>query len=277
MKLVVAQSIGFCSGVKRAIQGAEKVLSEESAVYCLGEIIHNPQVVERLKDQGMIIVDDIAEVPRKSRFIIRSHGLSREAIELARDRKLIIHDFTCPKVKKIHTLVKTLTEEGYFIFIVGNPRHPEVKAIRSLADENAMVVEREKEIPEEASVKQNAVVVQTTFNPQSFLPIVQKVVSFSKKTLVYNTLCEETIKRQKEALELSGKVDLIVVVGGKKSSNTKTLYEIVNNHTKGFHIESESELRKEWFNEVSTVGLVSGASTPEDMVIKVSERLRSFQ
>jgi 4-hydroxy-3-methylbut-2-enyl diphosphate reductase len=276
MKLIVAKSIGFCSGVKRAVQGAENVLSDNKAVYCLGEIIHNPQVVEDLKKQGMVIVGDMAEVPKKSRFIVRSHGLSPEAIKHARDRELFIYDFTCPKVKEIHTLVKDLTADGHPLLIVGNPRHPEVKAIRSLAAENAQIIESEDDVPENASGEKNAVVVQTTFNPERFLSIVQKIVGRSKKTLVNNTLCEETIKRQKEARELSQKADLVIIVGGRKSSNTKTLYEIVSMHTRAFHIESEAELKKEWFTNVHTVGLVSGASTPEEMVRIVTEKIRSL-
>ena len=185
-------------------------------------------------------------------------------------------EFTCPKVKKIHTLVKDLTTDGYPVFIVGNPRHPEVKAIRSLAAENAQIIENEERVPDNVSGEKNAVVVQTTFNPERFLSIVQKIVGHSKKTLVYNTLCEETIKRQKEAQELSQNVDLVVIVGGRKSSNTKTLYEIVSMHTRAFHIESETELKREWFTDVRKIGLVSGASTPEETVRVVTEKIRSF-
>jgi 4-hydroxy-3-methylbut-2-enyl diphosphate reductase len=266
MEIIVAGSTGFCSGVQRAVSGLQRVLEEQGKTYCLGEIIHNPQVVERLKALGMIVIKDIPEVPEGSRFIIRSHGLPKEVVSEAQNRKLEIYDFTCPKVKKTHTLVKDLMTRGYHCYIAGNPIHPEVQAILSLTGGNGTVVENEHAVSITGSPDRIALVVQTTFNPRQFLNIAGKIISSSKQTLICNTLCEETIKRQRETREIAGRTDLVVVVGGRVSSNTKTLYQIAREHTEAVHIETPDELEKEWFLGIRCVGVVSGASTPEETV-----------
>jgi len=276
MEITIARSTGFCSGVRRAISGLERVLEEQGKTYCLGEIIHNPQVVERLKGLGMVVVKSIGEVPEGSRFIIRSHGLPKEDVSEAEKRDLEIYDFTCPKVKKTHTLVKDLMARGYRCYIAGNPEHPEVKAILSLTGTKGTVVENEKELPAALPSGRIALVVQTTFNPGQFLNIADRIILLSKKTLVCNTLCEETIKRQKEAKEIAGRVDLVVVVGGKGSSNTKTLYQIVREHTEAVQVETPEELKSEWFEGVNSVGVTSGASTPEQTVRFVADTIRTI-
>jgi 4-hydroxy-3-methylbut-2-enyl diphosphate reductase len=203
MKVIVGKSSGFCSGVHRAIKGATNALEEHKKVYCFGEIIHNPVVVNTLKDMGMVVVNDIERVPDRSWFVIRSHGLQNEIYKRAVEKELKIFDFTCPKVKKIHHLVTELTNEGCFILIIGNPSHPEVKAILSLARGNARVIEKPGDLKNLDFSELYAVVVQTTFNPDAFLAIVDEIILFTKKTVIYNTLCEETIKRQKESRRLA--------------------------------------------------------------------------
>lgn len=276
MEILVGKWAGFCSGVQRAIKGAKETLKENDKIYCLGEIIHNPAVVNTLKQDGMEVVDDISRVPDRSKFIVRSHGLQNDIIKKAHEKKLQIYDFTCPKVKNIHRLVKELTEDGYFILIIGNPEHPEVKAIVSLTEGNARVVETPEDLKTVPSFEQSAVVVQTTFNPKAYLKIVKEIILLSKKTVVYNTLCEETIKRQKEAIRLAEKVDYIIVVGGKNSSNTKTIYNIVKSRVPAAHIEDTHELDINQFRNIQKVGIISGASTPKDVVKEVYSSLLVF-
>jgi 4-hydroxy-3-methylbut-2-enyl diphosphate reductase len=273
MDVIIGKSSGFCSGVQRAIKGATNALKEHKKIYCFGEIIHNPVVVKTLKDMGMVVVNDIEKVPDKSWFVIRSHGLQNEIYKRAVTKKLEIFDFTCPKVKKIHSLVTELTDEGCDILIVGNPYHPEVKAILSLASGNAKVIEKPGELKTLDSSKHYAVVVQTTFNPEAFLRIVNQIILCTKKTIIYNTLCEETIKRQTESLQLANEVDFIVVVGGKNSSNTKTLYNTVKKRVSAVHIEDINELDMRLFKDIERVGIISGASAPEEEVKKVYEYL----
>ncbi len=276
MKVIVGKNTGFCSGVRKAISGTEEVLQHGKKIYCLGEIIHNPSVVASLKLRGMVFVDDISAVPEGITFIIRSHGLPSDIIQSAEKRHFHIHDFTCPKVKKIHRLAVELTEKGYTIFIIGNPNHPEVKAIYSLTRGNARVVEKSEELNPVPPENQCAVVVQTTFNPLSFSDIVGEIVQRAKKTVVYNTLCEETVKRQREALALAENVDFLVVVGGKNSSNTKTLCAIVRDKVPVIHVESADELEENMFHGVRKVGILSGASTPEEEVRKVRSTILRF-
>jgi (E)-4-hydroxy-3-methyl-but-2-enyl pyrophosphate reductase len=276
MEITVARSTGFCSGVNRAISGLSRILEQKGRTYCLGEIIHNPQVVESLIERGMVVVKSIREVPEKSRFVIRSHGLPQDVVDEANKRSLDVLDFTCPKVKKIHTLVKDLMTRGYHCFIAGNPKHPEVQAILSLTGRNGTVVENEHEVSITGQSDRLALVVQTTFNPMQFLNIAGRVISLSKETLVCNTLCEETIKRQREAREIASRTDLVVVVGGKVSSNTKTLYQIAREHAEAVHIETPEELEKEWFLGIHCVGVVSGASTPEETVRDTEKMIHSL-
>jgi len=218
MMCTIGKWVGFCSGVQRAIKGAEKALEENSVIYCLGEIIHNPT----------------------------------------------------------HRLVANLRKEGYNLIIVGNPHHPEVKAIRSLSGSSAQVIERVQEVKGASFAEKNAVVVQTTFNPQSFSSIVSEVIRRTYKTLVCTTLCEETIKRQTEAVELAGKVDFMIVVGGKNSSNTKTLCNIVEGRVRVAHIEDADEIDTLGLHHVHRIGIISGASTPVEEVRKVYKKLQGY-
>jgi (E)-4-hydroxy-3-methyl-but-2-enyl pyrophosphate reductase len=281
MTVTVARSTGFCSGVQRAIRDAERALAERGRIYCLGEIIHNPRVVEELKQRGLVVVDDIESVPDGSAFIVRSHGLPAHLLDRARAKGLAVYDFTCPKVKKIHRLVEELSREGYFILVAGNPRHPEVKAIHSLAENRSAVVQTPEEVnglagSRPASLEKVALVVQTTFDPLAFLDIVKETVSLSKTTLVSNTLCEETLKRQREAIELAGRADFIVVVGGKNSSNTRTLFEMVRARVPALHIEESGELDPARFRGFARIGIISGASTPEEEVTEVRSLIEGW-
>ena len=283
MKITIAHSTGFCSGVQRAIQGAKRALENHVGIHCLGEIIHNPRVIESLKKQGLVVVDDIESVPEGASFIIRSHGLPKNLIEKAALKGLEVLDFTCPKVKKIHTLVTRLSKEGYFILVAGNPKHPEVKAILSLVERktrsagDAIVVQGPEDLSIPDRCEKLALVVQTTFDPGRFLDIVRETVAASRTTLVHNTLCEETLKRQREALELAERVDYMVVVGGKNSSNTRTLFDLVRRKVPAVHIEGCDELDEQLFRGVERVGIISGASTPEGEVREVYRKLVSFE
>ncbi len=270
MEIVVADTAGFCSGVRRAIQQVRKDLQKQERIYCLGEIIHNRQVVEQLRESGMITAYKLSDIPDNSRFVVRTHGLPKDTVRQAGDRNLQILDLTCPKVKKIHHLVVDLTEKGYLIYIAGNPDHPEVQAVVSLARGNARVLERPDSVRQLPNSR-IAVVVQTTFDPEEFLRITDAIILKNKETLIFNTLCEETIKRQQEAKRLSGLVDLMVIVGGKNSSNTKTLFNITRKKVRSVHIEEAGELKESWFIDTRKAGIISGASTPVEEVRRVYE------
>lgn len=276
IEVVVASTAGFCSGVRQAIQGVQERLQENRKLYCLGDIIHNHDVIENLKGFGLMVTDRIEAIPDGSRFVVRTHGLQKEILQKAAAKELTVFDFTCPRVKKIYHLVTTLTEDGYHILIIGNPKHPEVQAISSLIGTDHAILQRPEEVPSFTIPEPNAIVVQTTFNPDIFLEIIKRIVLRTKKTLVYNTLCGETLKRQQEARKLAGETDFIVVVGGKHSSNTKTLFAQIRNIVPAVHIENARELQKDCFRHVKKVGVISGASTPAQEVARVADRLSEF-
>jgi len=276
MEIIIGKNTGFCSGVKKAISGTEKLLDIYGKVYCHGEIIHNPSVVNRLKKKGMIVISDLSEIPDGSNFIVRSHGLPNDLINRAKEKALKIFDFTCPKVKRIHKLVNNINENSHTTIIIGNPAHPEVKAIASLIKKSSFIIERKEDLKDISALEEVYVLVQSTFNPDIFSDIVKGIISISKKSVIYNTLCRETIKRQKEAKYLSKKVDLVVIIGGKNSSNTKTLYTLIRENTKAIHIEGDDELKYEWFKGIERVAILSGASTPKDDVNTIYNQIANF-
>jgi 4-hydroxy-3-methylbut-2-enyl diphosphate reductase len=276
IEVVVATTAGFCSGVRQAIRGVQQRLQENRTLYCLGDIIHNPDVIENLKGSGLVVTDRIEAIPDGSSFVVRTHGLQKNILQKAAEKDLIVFDFTCPKVKKIHHLVTTLTEDGYHIIIIGNPNHPEVQAVSSLIGTEHIILQRPEDVPPDTIPEPNAVVVQTTFNPDIFFEILKRIVIGTRKTLVCNTLCGETIKRQQEAKKLAGETDFMVVVGGKHSSNTKTLFSQIRHIIPAVHVENAGELKKEWFRHIDRVGVISGASTPVQEVERVADRLREF-
>jgi len=276
MEIIVAEPTGFCSGVQKAISGSLALLSHNTTLYCLGDIIHNHGVVHDLQNRGMIFTSDVADIPKGVPFIIRSHGLPYNTIKQIQEKQCTIHDFTCPRVKKTHHLVKRLTKQKKQIVIVGNPAHPEVRALYSLTSNNAVIIDSTEDVAAKISFQECHIVVQTTFNPEQFLHITEEIIRIVKKVTVHNTLCEETIKRQQEAVKLAERVDLIVVVGGKHSSNTKTLFTIVKNKVTAYHIENAAELQKMWFRSCKIVAIISGASTPESEVSRVYEKISNF-
>ncbi len=275
-EVVVAGTAGFCSGVRRAIQGVREKLQVNGQLYCLGDIIHNPDVIENLRRSGLVVADRIEDIPDRSRFVVRTHGLPKETLQNAAEKELTVFDFTCPKVKKIHNLVTKLSKDGHYILIVGNPHHPEVQAISSLIGSNQRILHCLEDVPSGSIPEPSTVVVQTTFNPDTYLEILNRIILQTKKTLVCNTLCGETLKRQQEARRIAGKTDFIVVVGGKHSSNTKTLFTQVTELVPAVHIENVEELQRDWFRHVKRVGVISGASTPAQEVDRVAGRIRGF-
>lgn len=274
-KLIVAKNIGFCFGVKRSVKMAEKLLKKYSFLYSIGDIVHNPIVIEKLKEKGLKVVENEKEI-EKVPFIIRSHGLGMEKIEKLKKKEIEIYDATCPFVKRVHQLVKKLDNQNYFIIIIGNKFHPEIKAVREYG-KRSVVFENFKTLRKNKFSK-IAVIGQTTLSFSGYMEVVEKLIRNLKfeKILIYNTICKVTEERQKEAEEISRKVDLMLVVGGKKSSNTKKLFEIckkINRNT--LHIEKMGELCKISFYKIKSIGITSGTSTPDYFIREVAEYIKN--
>ena len=277
----LAKFAGFCYGVKRAVETAVKLKKEnpDKNIYILGELIHNTDVINELDKMG---IKTSYEVPKSGDgiCIIRSHGAAPEVLEQIRNAGFELVDLTCPDVKKVQQRAIELAKNDYFVVIVGKPNHPEVIAIKANADlySNKVVVATsiEELEPYSAQIKSHrkvGVVVQTTQMVSSLNLVVNYLNTIAKEVLIYNTICQSTAMRQKEAKELAKETDVMIVVGSKKSANTTHLAEILKDYTKTIHIENDTELDKEILNGVKSIGITAGASTPQKIIDKVIEKI----
>lgn len=278
MEILVARSAGFCYGVRRAIKIAEETLKNDGLSYTLGPIIHNPKVVEELCNKGLKVIDDIKKI-KKGTVIIRSHGISKNEAEYLEKNQNNIKtvDTTCPFVTKARNLLEILKKERYKIFFLGDKEHPEVKGLLSYIDGDAIVFLNPDEIPDN-DFKKVGLISQTTQKIELLKKTAEKLLPKSEELRIFNTICKTTSVRQKEALEMSKKVDMMIVLGGKNSSNTKKLAEIckaVQNRT--YHIEEPDEIKDIDFNGVKKVGITAGASTPKEHILLLVENLKKLQ
>jgi 4-hydroxy-3-methylbut-2-enyl diphosphate reductase len=276
MKIVVAKTAGFCFGVKRAIDIAFKIAMEKRrGVYTLGPIIHNPQVVERLKDKGIIPIEDIKTKKDIRALIIRTHGITLQLLKEITSMGCEIIDATCPFVKKAQHYAKLLNEDNYQVVILGEKNHPEVQSLMSYATDDAIVVDGKTPLPK---LKNKVGIIVQTTQP---LDILQKVLydalEHSNEIKVYNTICNSTALRLKETEKMARKVDVMFVVGGKNSANTTQLTRLCKSlSVPTYHIETASEIKGEWIKRAKKLGITAGASTPEWIIKEVETRIRDI-
>ena len=266
MEVILAEHLGFCYGVKRAIEIARENASTDGTSSTLGPIIHNPQMVERLKKEGVGTVSSLSEMD-DGLVIIRSHGVGPNVYEEAESRGLELVDATCPHVKKAQLSAKLLSDEGYTVIIIGEKNHPEVKSIFEWTGSGAHIIETEAEAEALPKVGRLGVVCQTTFSGDRFRSIASCLLEKSRDIKILRTICTATDVRQAAALDLAEQVDMMIVVGGKNSANTSRLAQLCASKCKTYHIETADELREEWFKNVNKIGITAGASTP-DWIIK---------
>lgn len=284
--IITAKHSGFCYGVKRAVETTKKLKRENQSakIWVLGELIHNSHVIQELEELGIHTVDELPE-NETGICIIRSHGTSPEVIEEVTKKGYEIVDLTCPDVKKVQQRAVELAKEGYLVIIVGKPEHPEVVAINANAKcfgEEVYVVpdiESVKQIEDKIKAhKRIGVVVQTTQRIEVLNEILNYLTTISKEIKLYNTICNSTQMRQKEARDLAKVSDLVVVVGSKKSANTTHLAEILKEITKTIHIETDEELSEydELIKNAQNITITAGASTPDEIIQKVYETLSKY-
>lgn len=281
MELIVGKTAGFCYGVKRAIDGAMEELKQNETLYCLGEIVHNKEVIKQLENLGMNFVDEIEGI--KGKTIIRAHGIKKQTYKLAKEKQIELIDYTCPKVLKIHQIAEEYANKGYYIFLLGNKEHPENVGTLSYCGENKFVIEKENEVIkaleifEKSGIKKLLVISQTTYSLEKFYiieEIIKNEISRDVELIIKNTICHATEIRQKETREMAQKVDCMIIIGGKNSSNTKKLYKIAKQHCETvLLIENETELELDRINLDKKVGIMAGASTPRKSIEKVIEKL----
>ena len=276
MKIVEGKYLGFCSGVNFAYNLVNKVLNKEKEVYLLKELVHNKDVNLELKKKGLIIVDEVSEVPENKILIAPAHGISLEDEEFAKKKKLKIINATCPLVIKSLILGKKVLEKNENLIIIGEKNHQEIKYLYShLKSPKTYLIDSNDEIPE---IKGKVgVIIQTTQSFEFYEEMKKRIKKTNKEVEFYNTICNESFLRQKEIYEIIKKVDILIVIGGKNSSNTKRLYEIGNKLIKTYQVENENEVKKDWFNGVKVVGIISGTSTPMETIEKVKKKCLELQ
>lgn len=274
MNIALAKHAGYCYGVHRALKLArEATESYAKPIYTLGPIIHNPQVVESLRQQGVSAVNSLDDIAGGT-IIVRTHGVDPEIVFNAKDRGLMVIDATCPFVAKAQQRAADLINGGYKVIIVGERNHPEVAGLLAYANGEAIVIENAEELEDINVMDRIGVVVQTTQSIENLTHIVEGLLCKTKELKVFNTICNATSQRQEAARELSEAVDLMLVVGGKNSANTTRLAQICrDNNKRTYHIETADEVERVWLKNIDKIGLTAGASTPDWIVQEVIDRL----
>ena len=280
MEVIKAKTAGFCFGVKRAVDTVyEQVDSCEGAIYTYGPIIHNEEVVKDMESKGVIVIRSEEELDSlaEGTVIIRSHGVEKRIYDKLEKKGIRIVDATCPFVKKIHKIVSKESAQGAHIVIIGNPEHPEVQGIRGWAGENVSVVQ-DAEAAEKIEFDKNVkicVVSQTTFNYNKFKDLVEIIRKKGYDIIVLNTICNATKERQEEAARIAERVDAMIVIGDRRSSNTQKLFEICRNACMNtYYIQTLDDFDMNQLRSVETVGITAGASTPNKIIEEVQSHVR---
>ena len=285
MEIIIGKLAGFCPGVENTVKRAKEILKENKKIYCLGELVHNKQVVEELEKIGMITVEDLNEVPNNSVVIFRAHGEPEYKYELAKQKNLELYDLTCGKVGAIHKKVQKEKDDS-FIIVLGKKKHPEVLGTKGFSGENSYVVETEDDILdaymeyEKTELGRIYVVSQTTISSKYFDTLSEEIEKnfIEAEVVIDKTICNATEIRQKETAEISKKVDSMIIIGGKNSSNTKELAKIAEeNCNRTYLIETVEEIKDINFSEITKVGIMAGASTPKESIENVRKYLEDIK
>ena len=275
MKIELASSYGFCFGVKRAIKIAENA---KDAV-TIGPIIHNNDEINRLnKNFNVKTLEGISEIDGEKKAIIRTHGITKGDLAELKKSDIKVIDATCPFVTKPQQICEKMSKEGYDIVIFGDEKHPEIKGVKSYAVGKVFVVLEEGELEGVKLAQKVAVISQTTRKVEKFMQIVNYLMLRVKEVRVFNTICNATFENQEAVKNLAVRADVMVVIGGKNSSNTKQLYLISKTACEdSYLVENELELERAWFEGKKLCGVSAGASTPDWIIQKVVDKLGSFQ
>ena len=281
MEVIVGKSAGFCGGVFNSVSKTEKLLDENDKLYCLGELVHNQQVVDKLSGKGLKIIDSINNI-HNEKVIVRAHGIPQEVYDTAKKNNIELIDLTCPKVLKIHDIAKEYVKDNYFIVLIAKKVHPEAIGTISYCGNDSYVLENEDGINDLVNVFNKsgkdkiAIIAQTTYSVSGFDKLVDLIKSsINVDIVVDNTICAATSIRQKECAELSKEVDTMIIIGGKNSSNTKKLYEVAQtNCDNTIIVETVDDLVIDDLKYSKKVGVMAGASTPKESIDDVVNFLK---
>ena len=287
-KIILAENSGFCFGVKRAIKLAESTVLKYGVATTIGPIIHNPQMVESLKNTGVNTVEDIYQIS-SGPVIIRSHGIPMEMLSELKKKKYEIVDATCPYVAKAHEFAKLSDKENYEIFILGNPSHPEIIALKSYIKSDVFITDGYSDIPDK-KLSKVAVICQTTQSHENLWLLIKKLTPICTELRIFNTICNATSVRQDSTRRLAKVSKIMIVIGGKNSSNTLMLAKLCSSYCETKHIETAEEIEFDWFKEMilddssleyndsntNIIGLTAGASTPDWIILDIFNKIKEF-
>lgn len=283
MEMIVGKTAGFCYGVKRAVEGAKsEIVKTKEPIYCLGEIVHNQQVIKMLEKEGITFIEDIKLA--KGNTMIRAHGVKKEIYNVAKKNNIEIKDYTCPNVLKVHKIAEEYRKNGYYIFLCGSKEHPENIGTISYCGKNSTIIETENEVYEalkkfeQSNIKKLLVISQTTYSLEKFHnieEIIKNKVAENIELVIENTICKATELRQKETEKIAKEVDYMIIIGGKNSSNTKKLYDIAKKNCKNaICVETVQELNLEEIKKNKKIGIMAGASTPQESIIEIVNAIK---
>lgn len=276
MEVILAKTSGFCMGVKRAMQIAIETAENNKNVYTCGPLIHNPQAIEHLYKCGVKTLSDWKSL-NDGTIIIRAHGMPSSVIEEIRQTSIGVVDATCPHVVTSQRKIKKFSDDGYFVYIIGDPHHPEMLSLQSFAPHRHKVVANYEEAVAENPPDKIMIIAQTTYNAKEFIRISEYLKKKSKNAVVCNSICLATFERQEEIRNLAANVDAVIVVGGKSSANTRRLTEIASSLcTQTWHIETAKELESVNFSKIKKLAVTAGASTPDFITQQVIDFLRAL-
>lgn len=287
MNIILADSAGFCFGVNRAVNKVEELLSQGKKVATLGPLIHNPQYIQSLCDRGAIIVESPDEVPEKCELVIRAHGITKDLLDNVKQSGISYSDATCPFVMKIQKIIDKDSTSDNIVLIAGDKNHPEVKGFRSYCNGESFVFRNYDELialldnNKSLAEKEVIYVAQTTFSINEYKKCSELIKKYCTNVKIFDTICDATSKRQKDACNLSHKCDIIIIIGGRNSSNTQKLKAVCENNTRTFLVESAEELSDIDFSGCATIGVTAGASTPvciiKEVIKKMSELVNNVE
>jgi len=283
MEIIVGKTAGFCAGIFNTIKKTNEILEEieERPIYCLGDLAHNKQLMDKMKEKGLKVVDNLEK--EYLNVIVRAHGITKEIYDKAEEYNISLFDLTCPKVLNIHKICEEYANKGYYIILIGEKNHPEVTGTHSFCGKNSKVIEKQEDIKStiediiNLNKKDLLILSQTTFSLKKFDELLEEIENEIKSRELYideleikKTICNATKIRQEETEKLSKQVELMIIIGGKKSSNTNKLYEIARKNCKeAIFIQTKGDIDINVIKEKAKIGVMAGASTPEYIIKEV--------
>jgi 4-hydroxy-3-methylbut-2-enyl diphosphate reductase len=279
MKIILAKNAGFCMGVRKAVDIVlREADSRNGPIYIYGPLIHNPQAMEWLRAKNVGVLNDLEKLKKDMVMVIRTHGISPQDRNIIKEKGSQICDATCPRVGRIQSIIKRQKQKGFWTLIIGDKGHPEVEALLAFAGEKGIIIEKENDINSLPALEKVCVVCQSTQNRKKFRRFSKKIREKYKNCIIFDTLCNSTLERQREAKRLAKNVDAMIVVGGRNSANTHQLAAISRSTgTPTFHIETDKELKPEMIKDYDIIGVTAGASTPHWIIKQVISRLKELK